>query len=56
MREALNFTLPRAWQKKRYNEEFNKWRISWRYIQENRLFTPMDLQYIEEMNKLISNK
>ncbi len=56
MREQIAFTMPNAWKKKQYNKRFNKWKISWRYIQESRIFTPMDYQYIKEMDKLISNK
>jgi len=47
--------MPQSYKKKAYNMKYNKWRINPRNLEEDKLFTQVDLMYIEAMDKLINN-
>ena len=49
------FCMPQSYKKKAYNIKYNKWRIKPRNLEEDKLFTQVDLMYIEAMDKLINN-
>ena len=47
--------MHRAYKTQTYMTEFNKWRILWRDVEEDKVFTPMDIQYAKTVGKIDFN-